>query len=86
MSHWRAQLLLDGVRAAQTKPSPLTFRAEPGAESGIRGWSRGSGVLTGKLGGWSTKSSALCSVPMPWYLGRYYLSFTGDGYGGPCQI
>lgn len=28
-------------------------------ESGIRGWSRGSGVDTGKLGGWSINSSAL---------------------------
>lgn len=28
-------------------------------ESGIRGWSQGSGVDTGKLGGWSVNSSAL---------------------------
>ena len=57
---------------------------EPGMESGIRGWSRGSGIDTGKLGGWTINCSALSvffkRCTSPWCLGMYYLSFTGDNY------
>lgn len=57
---------------------------ESGMESGIRGWSQGSGVDTGKSGGLSINSSTLVlffkRCPLPWCLGGCCLRFPGDGY------
>lgn len=47
---------------ALRKPHKVSrhLEQEPGMESRIRGWSQGSGVDTGKVGGSSINSALLC--------------------------